>query len=261
MPYSLTWLPTVLKNAGLKVAEVSGWPNRGVADMGPVKGVMCHHTVGSANGNMPSLNLLVNGRPGLSGPLCQLGLGRDGTYYVIAAGLANHAGAGEWRGVRTGNSSFIGIEAENTGLTSDRWPAVQLEAWQRGVAAIQLRISADERMCCGHKEYALPRGRKIDPHTIDMDAFRAEVRRHMRAPEPPRLIPATDAQDRPTLRRGAANNPKFLVELLQRKLGISGRKVDGVFGPMTEAAVRRFQRKHGLVPDGIVGPKTWQRLV
>jgi len=30
---------------------------------------------------------------------------------------------------------------------------------------------------------------------------------------------------------------------------------------MTEAAVRRFQRAHGMVPDGIVGPKTWQKLV
>jgi hypothetical protein len=261
MPYSLTWLPTVLKNAGLKVAEVNGWPNRGVADMGPVKGVMCHHTAGSPSGNMPSLNVLVNGRPGLSGPLCQLGLGRDGTYYVVAAGRANHAGVGEWRGITAGNSSFIGIEAENTGLKADKWPAVQLDAYYRGAAAILKRVDADERMCCAHREYARPLGRKNDPHTIDMDAFRGEVRRYLRDPEPPRLIPATDTQDRPTLRRGGPNNPKFLVELLQRKLGISGRKVDGVFGPMTEAAVRRFQREHGLVPDGIVGPKTWQKLV
>ena len=76
MAFKLTWLPTVLKNAGLKVAEVPGWPNRGVADMAAAKGVMCHHTAGPAGGNMPSLNVLVNGRPGLPGPLCQLGLGR-----------------------------------------------------------------------------------------------------------------------------------------------------------------------------------------
>ena len=32
--------------------------------------------------------------------------------------------------------------------------------------------------------------------------------------------------------------------------------VDGVFGRQTESAVKRFQRAHGLEPDGIVGAKT-----
>ena len=60
--------------------------------------------------------------------------------------------------------------------------------------------------------------------------------------------------------RDSQDNPKFLVELVQRKIGITGKKVDGIFGPMTEATVRRFQRGRGLVPDGIVGPKTWKEL-
>lgn len=261
MAFKLTWLPTVLKDAGLKVAEHSGWPNRGVGEMGTVQGVMCHHTAGPANGNMPSLNVLVNGRADLPGPLSQLGLGRDGTYYVIAAGRANHAGRGQWKGVTAGNSSFIGIEAENTGKSTDPWPAVQLDAYYRGVAAILRHLNQDADMCCGHKEFALPMGRKGDPHSLDMHDFRKEVARHLSAVAPPPLIPAVDSNDRPTLRRGSANNPKDAVKELQRGLGITGNKVDGVFGPMTEAAVRQFQRDHGLVPDGIVGPKTWKKLV
>lgn len=44
------------------------------------------------------------------------------------------------------------------------------------------------------------------------------------------------------------------VTLLQQALG--GIKVDGIFGPETEAAVRSFQSAHGLSVDGIVGPLT-----
>lgn len=46
MVFSLTWLPGVLKDAGLKVAEVDGWESRGRGDIVGVVGVMCHHTAG-----------------------------------------------------------------------------------------------------------------------------------------------------------------------------------------------------------------------
>jgi peptidoglycan hydrolase-like protein with peptidoglycan-binding domain len=39
-----------------------------------------------------------------------------------------------------------------------------------------------------------------------------------------------------------------------------GVAVDGMFGGKTEAAVRAFQRSQQIVPDGIVGPKTWAKL-
>lgn len=254
MAFSLTWLPEVLRGAGLKVAETEGWASRGDGDMGTVRGVMLHHTATATPGNMPTLSLLKTGRPGLRGPLCQLGLGRDGTYYVVAAGRANHAGVGVWRGI-SGNSSFIGIEAENSG--SEPWPEVQLDAYRRGVAALLRRLRVLPVMCCGHKEFALPKGRKIDPGGIDMDAFRADVTKLMRGVGVTRpLIPASDvATGRMTLRRGA-KGPE--VEEIQRAVGAS--KVDGTFGPATEAAVRRFQRARGLVGDGIVGPKTWALL-
>lgn len=91
---------------------------------------------------------------------------------VVAAGRCNHAGAGTWQGISSGNTYFIGIEAENAGVAGDPWPAVQMEAYARGCAAILKHIGAPAIMCAGHKEYAP--GRKIDP-SFDMNAFRAKV--------------------------------------------------------------------------------------
>src|SRR5436853_6977354 len=153
MAFSLTWLPDVLRAAGLQVAPVEGWQNRGRGDVGRIFGVICHHTAGPRNGNMPSLNTLINGRSDLPGPLAQLGLGRDGTYYVIAAGRCNHAGKGEWNGEKAGNTHYIGIEAENTGGHDDfPWPAVQLDAYQRGVAAIFKHLNLTHACCAAHPE-------------------------------------------------------------------------------------------------------------
>lgn len=52
---------------------------------------------------------------------------------------------------------------------------------------------------------------------------------------------------------------KAVQEQLQ-KLGISPGKIDGIYGPKTEAAVKAFQKKAGLTVDGIVGKKTWAAL-
>jgi peptidoglycan hydrolase-like protein with peptidoglycan-binding domain len=48
-----------------------------------------------------------------------------------------------------------------------------------------------------------------------------------------------------------------LVSDVQKRLGV---EIDGKFDGLTEAAVRAFQRGASLVPDGIVGPKTWSAL-
>lgn len=59
----------------------------------------------------------------------------------------------------------------------------------------------------------------------------------------------------PEIKYGATGDP---VRLLQGLLNI---KVDGIFGSQTTTAVKTFQKNNGLVVDGIVGAKTWKKLI
>ncbi|WP_332693769.1 peptidoglycan recognition protein family protein [Halalkalibacter lacteus] len=47
------------------------------------------------------------------------------------------------------------------------------------------------------------------------------------------------------------------VKLIQRALNV---RVDGLYGPLTEQAVRKYQRREAIAVDGIVGSQTWRRL-
>jgi hypothetical protein len=70
----------------------------------------------------------------------------------------------------------------------------------------------------------------------------------------------TPAQAAPVLREGARGTA--VVQLQQRltELRYDVGTVDGVFGPSTKHAVVAFQKVNGLQRDGIVGPRTWEKL-
>jgi hypothetical protein len=46
---------------------------------------------------------------------------------------------------------------------------------------------------------------------------------------------------------------------VQKRLGV--RPTSGWYGPITRAAVKRYQRSHGIKPTGMVGPVTWASLL
>jgi len=105
--------------------------------MGEVQGVMLHHTAtpASAKGDYPSLRVVTRGHGTLKGLLCNFGLGRSGTIYLVTEGRAFHAGKGHYKGITSGNSSLLGIEGEHPG-TKTPWPEQQFDPYCRLVASV-----------------------------------------------------------------------------------------------------------------------------
>lgn len=163
----ISWVADVLRSAGLKVVELDGWRTRGRPGGFTPVGIVWHHTATNASTSDAAVErLLRDGRPDLAGPLSQLGLRRDGTYVVVAAGRANHNGFGTW-----GNDS-IGIEAYNDGV-GEPWPQAQVDAYVRGTAAICRFLGWGADRVKAHRE--TDPTRKIDPTGIDMHAARVLV--------------------------------------------------------------------------------------
>ncbi|MCP6761274.1 MAG: peptidoglycan-binding protein [Fischerella sp. CENA71] len=65
----------------------------------------------------------------------------------------------------------------------------------------------------------------------------------------------------PILRSGMNNAEVRRLQLRLRKLGYLKTDADGDFGEETEAAVKAFQERHDIEPDGVVGGATWDVLL
>ena len=278
----LTGLADVVRAAGLEVTEVPGWLEHGRGPFAGLETIVCHHTAGPSAAadprDFPSFGIVRNGRPGLQGPLSNLGLGRSGRVYVFAAGKANHAGRVTL--AKYANAYAIGIEAENNG-TGETWPTVQRTAYARLCAALvdaaasgdlvpgkRFPLTPDDVRA--HREVCDPPGRKIDPAGIIMNPFREAVRRSLvdlrASRDAPRPKPAG-----PAFRLGRVleeRSPRMRgddVRAVQRRLMALGFKLpewgaDGVFGDEAGDAVAAAQAHFKLKRDRQVGPKTTRAL-
>lgn len=174
MPFK-TDIGTYIQKYGVPVEYVPGWEKRGNVSFNP-KAVVAHHTAGAPTGIRPSLNVCTYGRAGLSGPLCNIFLDRNGVAVVVAAGRANHAGVGGFRGL-TGNSAVFGIEAESTGVGTLPWTDAQLKSYPKVIAGLLDSIGQDHTWVTNHKVWAPTR--KVDCAGLTNDWFQNETRKAM----------------------------------------------------------------------------------
>jgi len=83
-------------------------------------------------------------------------------------------------------------------------------------------------------------------------------------PTPPPVLTGTLA-DLPVIKSGYTDAGKRIafvkrVQSIVNNLFGHNLKIDGVYGPQTEAAVLTVQKDYKLSDDGVVGPKTWKLL-
>lgn len=167
----VAWIADALHAAHLQLVPLDGWQGRG-RELSTVNGVVLHHTATPPTSSDAGVaKILRDGRADLPGPLSQLGLDRQGRFWLIADGKCNHNGLGMWA------NQAIGIEAYNDGK-GEPWPAVQLDAFQRGTAAILRCLGLNEGHALGHRE--TDPGRKTDPKGVDLEAFRRRVAQLLR---------------------------------------------------------------------------------
>lgn len=204
-----------------------------------------------------------------------IGIRPDGSFGVVQTLPWDRRCWGCGKGAKGSyNSSHIQFEICQDDRTDPEWFA---------------RCYAEAAALCAHlcKVYGLPVSRIVDHaeahrqgyasnhgDTADwfprfgksMDAFRAEVQAAMTASAAERPADENGGGCEVTLAvlksgsRGEAVKALQLL-LIGRGCSCGSCGADGIFGGGTLAAVKAYQSARNLDVDGIVGPKTWARLI
>lgn len=177
-----TWLPDVLRAAGLEVVTYPGWERRGAPGVAShperrfpgggfvdLRAVVWHHDA-SPRGNTPGIPRSMLAR--WETAAAQLWVDRAGTWHVLAAGVAWHAGA-VLAGM-PGNWTSLGVETDHT--VGEDWPPAQIGSLRTGTAAILTKLGRSASAGLHfHKSICDPPGRKVDPDGLTLNAERATV--------------------------------------------------------------------------------------
>lgn len=144
----------------MQEVEWAASPNYNSRRSSPVSLVVVHHTV------IPTLEETVSH---FQNPASQVSshyvLGKDGrlVQMVKEEDRAWHAGVSSWKGREDCNTYSIGIEVVNNGDGSDPFTEMQYSVLRDIVGMLVSRYGIARDMVVGHRDIALPPGRKVDP--------------------------------------------------------------------------------------------------
>lgn len=153
------------------------------------------------------------------------------------------------------NSYSLGIVLAGDFRTEDPTP----EQWASlyWLLAVYLpKVLINKFRIRGHQEMS---GYSWKPcPSLDMDQIRRNVSNYS-----PDIITITKPKEVVTLTTLKRGDRSPDVKTLQENLNALGHNTgtpDGIFGPMTENAVRSFQKASNLLVDGVAGPQTLAKI-
>lgn len=232
-------------------------PNR---RMRPPVGIVLHHTGGTFAGDLATLT-----KPA-SNPQYSVSandyITKDGRIFELCEypKRAWHAGKTKpLNGILDWNAHGWGVEIENLGKSSDPYPQTQIDAvvWRCRERRRVLGIN-DPKMLTRHRD--ISREGKDDP----WDNFPyAEVRKRIFAAHDPTDAGAPKDEHAWPGREVSLTLPQMSgddVRLWEQKMNARGwnLEVDGKYDENDRDACLRFQQRHNLKEDGIVGRATWE---
>lgn len=163
-----SWLPQVLRAAGIQVVETPAWTSRTHGPLAEMIAVCWHHDASPPGDSPGALQWMISNWNTAS---ANVWIDRYGTWYLVGCGFAYHAGKvgpgfpASW--------DCIGIETDHT--TGEDWPTALLSSLRRGTAAIFNARNRAVDSLYFHKQIAVPLGRKQDPDGLEIVGERATV--------------------------------------------------------------------------------------
>jgi hypothetical protein len=161
----------------------------------------------------------------------------------------------------------IQFEICEDNLKNEAYYRAVFEVAEKYCAMLCERFAFDPMRITSHKEAAdlgWAYGHGDPVHWMDkfgdsMNQFRQRVAERMGRPI--ELVKAGDAPvTNPTLRLNDRGEAVRSLQTQLNQLGFNAGKADGIFGVMTQEAVKQFQWRNLLHTDGVVGAKTWAAL-